>query len=153
MWLTRFLLGAGISSNAAPTPLSITLMMVIPCAAGALIVGHPATIALHFASRRRATRLSACEWLGIVPFVTISLVVLAYIADILIRDPSWGVVVVFSFANFCFMNVIAGVIAVVLFLDRWKAPSLYWTEWSGTLAAAFTGAAILLSFVAALSYQ
>lgn len=151
MWLTRFLLGAGMSSNVALTPRSIMLFMVIPCVAGTLIVGHPSILALHFASSRRVTRLSACEWLGIVPFVTISLVVLAYIADILIRDPSWGVVVVFSFANFCFMNFIAGVIAVVLFLDRWKAPSLYWTEWSGTLAAAFTGAAILQSFAAALS--
>lgn len=151
MWLTRFMLGASVTSNVAPTPLSIILLMVVPCIVGALIVGHPAILALHFASRRRATRLSGCEVLGIVPFVTISLVALAYIADILIRDSRWGVVVVFSFANFCFANIVAGVTAVVLFQERRKGPSLYWTEWSGMLAGVLTAAAILLSFAAALS--
>jgi len=153
MWLTRFMLGPSVSANASPTPLSITFLMLIPCVAGALVVGHPAILALHFVSRRRAARLTACELLGVVPFVTISLLLSAYFCDILIRDPTWGVVVVGAFVNFCFANVAAGVTAVVLFLERRQSLSCYWTEWSGALAAALTGAAILLTFAAVLSFQ
>lgn len=154
LWLTRGMIGASAASNATPTPLTITLLTALPCVAGGLIVGHPAIVALHFATRRRATRLSACEALGTVPLATFSLVWFAFFCDALIRDSSWGAVVVGSFISSCVANVVAGVIAVVLLLDRYGGPKpLHWTDWSGAAAVAFMGGAILLLLMIALSYQ
>jgi hypothetical protein len=152
IWFVRSVLGINVTVNAQPTLLAILLGVVVPCLAGGLIVGHPAIIALQLISYRRPVILSAGEVMGLVPFVSIAIVVFCWLADNYIVADAWGWVVFGTFWLGCLANVVAGVFAAVYFLDRLGGPvAMRWTDIYGAAAAVLGGSLILATFLAVFS--
>ena len=126
--------------------------VAVPCMFGALVLGHPVLLLLHYLTGRRNGRPTIGEIGGLVPSISLVIVVLVSLAaaqDDDFAPPARGVAEIMFVANLC----LSGGALVYLLASCIPRRFQPWTDTLATGAALFFGSFVSMTILLALVFR
>lgn len=150
MAFSRWMIGASDSDNDAGNDFGSAIFGVtLLCLLSGLVLGHPVTMALHYATGRRRGALTFGEGAGLVPGLsTAALVACVFLGDAVGDALAAEAFFVLIFGSFILLNLGASILAMLYIAMLITNRDLVtWTSCLGTAAALVPGAMVLVFFI------